>query len=264
MIGTIKRLHDLLIGNGDTPLQARIFHEVSVIALIGLPLAMLVNVFIKIPMASVTMFSAWTIIGLMYINSRYYGRLKSSLIFFSIGTSVFMIFNYFINSGIQGPTVVLFLLSLVFTLSVMPTRQFLYWILINIVIVWTLLLIEYYNSAIVGNTYANRRDLFLDTATTYICVVACIGVVLAYLINSYEREKKNTIHASQALKVANDSKTRLLSILSHDIRSPLSSISSYLEMLREYEFSSEERQFIEKNLLNGTTNMLTALHNLLG
>ncbi|HUH18703.1 HAMP domain-containing sensor histidine kinase [Albibacterium sp.] len=264
IIETFKRLHDKLVGNaGDTSLQARIFHKVSIIALIGLPLALLVNIMIKVPLVNAALFVTWIVIAAMYINSRYFGRLQSSLILFSAGTSILMAFNYFINSGIQGPTLILYLLSLVFTLSVMPTKQFLYWMLGNVSIVGTLLLIEYYNTDFVKITYVKRSDLFLDTSTTYICVVICIGTVLSYLIKNYEREKDNALKASQALEVANNSKTRLLSILSHDLRSPLNSITTYLETLNGYELSAEERQFLEKNLLNETKNMQVMLHNLL-
>ncbi|ETZ23883.1 sensor histidine kinase KdpD [Pedobacter sp. V48] len=264
MIKSIKRLHAKLIGtNADTPLQARIFHEVSVIAMIGLPLAILVNIVIKVPLANAALSAAWMVTAAMYINSRYFGRLRLSFIIFSTSTSVLMVLNYFINSGIHGPTLILFLLSLVFTLAVMPTRQYVFWMFINVGIVGGLLLVDYYNRGFVKVTYAKRSDLFLDTATTYICVVVCIGAVFSYLINSYQRERNNALAASLALKEANDSKTRLLSILSHDLRSPLNSIASFLETLHEYELSPDERRFLEKSLLNETKNTQVMLHNLL-
>ncbi|SDK59099.1 Signal transduction histidine kinase [Pedobacter sp. ok626] len=264
MIESIRRLHAKLIGSiADTPLQTRIFHEVSVIAMIGLPLALLVNGFIKVPLVNLALSATWIVIVAMYINSRYYGRLQLSFILFSVGTSVFMVFNYFINSGIHGPTLILYLLSLVFTLAVMPTRQYVFWMLINVGIVVGLLLVEYYNTELIEVTYAKRSDLFVDMATTYIFVVACIGVVLSYLINSYQREKNNALKSSLALKEANDSKTRLLSILSHDLRSPLNSIAIFLETLNEHELSADERRFLESNLLNETKNTQVMLHNLL-
>jgi len=264
MIKSIRRLHAKLIGNNAcTTLQARIFHEVSVIAMIGLPLALVVNLFIKVPLVNAALSVAWIMIVAMYINSRYFGRLRLSFILFNACTSVMLVFNYFINSGIHGPTLILFLLSLVFTLSVMPTRQYIFWILINVAFVGGLLLVEYYNTDYIKVTYAERSDLFLDIATTYFSVVVCIGAVLSYLINSYQREKNNALTASLALKEANDSKTRLLSILSHDLRSPLNSIASFLEILHEYGLSDEERRFLEKNLLNETKNTQVMLHNLL-
>lgn len=264
MIKSIRLLHARLIGsNADTPLQARIFHEVSVIAMIGLPLALLVNVFIKVPMVNLALLATLVVIGLMYVNSRYFGRLQLSFIVFSLGTYAFMIFNYFINSGIHGPTLILYLLSLVFTLSVMQTRQYVFWIVVNVGVVVGLLLIEYYNSDLIKVTYANRSHLFVDIATTYIFVVACIGVVFSYLISSYQREKDNALRASLALKEANDSKTRLLSILSHDLRSPLNSIAIFLQTLNDYDLSAEERRYLEGNLLNETKNTQVMLHNLL-
>src|SRR5690349_4515031 len=99
MIKVIRRLHTKLIGsNADTPLQSRIFHEISLIAMIGLPLALLVNTFIKVPMVNVALSAAWIVTVAMYINSRYFGRLQLSFILFSVGTSILMAFNYFINS----------------------------------------------------------------------------------------------------------------------------------------------------------------------
>ncbi|PTS97138.1 two-component sensor histidine kinase [Pedobacter sp. HMWF019] len=264
MIKSIRQLHAKLIGsNACTTLQARIFHEVSVIAMVGLPLALLVNIFINVPLVNLVLSAAWIVIVALYINSRYFGRLWLSFILFSAGTSILMIFNYFINSGIHGPTLILFLLSLVFILLIMPTRQYIFWILINVSIVGGLLLIEYYNSGFIKVSYAKRSDLFLDIATTYLSVVVCIGAVLSYLINSYQREKDNAEKASLALKEANDSKTRLLSILSHDLRSPLNSISSFLEILHSYGLSPEERHFLERSLLNETKNTQVMLHNLL-
>lgn len=264
MIKAIRQLHTTLIGHtADTPLQARIFHEVSFIALVGLPLAILVNIVIEVPWVSLALLATWVVILAMYINSRYFGRLQFSFIVFSIGTNMLMAFNYFVNSGIHGPTLILYLLSLVFTLSVMPTRQYIYWMLLNAGIVGSLLLVEYYNSEFIKITYAKRSNLFLDIATSYIFIVVCIGTVLSYLINSYQREKNNALTASLALKEANDSKTRLLSILSHDLRAPLNSIAIFLETLNEHELSPEERRFLESNLLNETKNTQIMLHNLL-
>lgn len=264
MGNSFKQLHVKLIGNnGEIPLQARIFHEVSVIAMIGLPLALLVNMIIKVPLVNMTLSATWIVIVVMYINSRYFGRFQLSFILFSVGTTALIAFNYFINSGIQGPTLILYLLSLVFTLAVMPPRQYVFWTLMNVGIVAILLLAEYYCSGFIKTTYTDRNDLFLDTITTYIFVVACIGVVLSYLIKSYEREKNNTQLTSVSLKEANDAKTRLLSILSHDLRSPLNSITSFLEILHEHDLSAEERRFLERNLLNETKNTQVMLQNLL-
>lgn len=264
MIKSLERLHSTLIGHADdTVIQARIFHEVSIIAMIGLPMALLVNFVIKVPMVNSILIITWVLIAGLYFNSRYLGKLQLSVTIFILGISILLIFNYFINSGINGPTLLLYLLLLIFSMTVLSARQYLFWIPFNICTVGILLLVEYYHPDWIGITYTRRSHLFLDMATTYISVIACIGTVLSYLIKNYEREKNNALVASIALKEANDSKTRLLSILSHDLRSPLNSIQGFLEMLIDYDLSTDERTFMQRSLLNETKNTQVMLYNLL-
>src|SRR5690606_7808355 len=49
----------------------------------------------------------------------------------------------------------------------------------------------------------------------------------------------------------------------HDLRSPLNSIAGYLETLNKFELSDEERQSLERNLLDETKGMQVMLNNLL-
>lgn len=264
MINAIKRIHSKLVGPADsTILQARIFHEMSIVALIGIPAALLVNFSVDVPFVNTVLISSWVLIVGLFINSRYFGNLRLSVILFTIGSSALLAFNYFINSGINGPTLLLYLLSLVFTISVMPAKQYFFWIPFNLVVTSTLILIEYYNPEWVDITYNRREALFIDIATTYFAVIVCITVMFTYLIKNYQREKSNALNASIALRKANDSKTRLLSILSHDLRSPLNSIQGFLEVMMVHNLSPEERMFMEKNLLKETKNTQTMLHNLL-
>jgi len=264
MFGSIKRLLYHCIGSvEDTLLRARIFHAVSIIAMIGLPIAIFVNFFVKVPLANYALVAAVILIAALFVLSRVFGRLRLSLVLFSIGINIFIAINYFINSGIQGPTLILFLLSFVFTFTFMPSRQIWGWMFYNLAITGSLIIFEYLNPDFIQFSYSERSALFLDKATTYVCVVLCMGAVLYFLIHNYEREKSNALKASQALQAANDSKTRLFSVLSHDLRSPLNSIAGYLETLNEFELSDEERESLERHLLDETKSMQVMLHNLL-
>ena len=126
MIGAMKRLLSNCIGSAEnTLLRARIFHTVSIIALIGLLIAIFINSFVNLPWANFVLFATWMLTAVAYLLSRVFGKLRTGVILFSVGTSIFMAFNYFINAGIVGPTSLLFLLSFVFTSTLMPTRQIL-------------------------------------------------------------------------------------------------------------------------------------------
>lgn len=65
------------------------------------------------------------------------------------------------------------------------------------------------------------------------------------------------------MKVLNEEKNKLLSIISHNLRSPLSHIQSYLELFSEMNISDMERLAIEKNLLQSTRSTLDLLNNVL-
>lgn len=247
----------------NTILQARIFHEVSLIAMIALSIGIITNFIIGVPYVNIILSITLLMVFGVYYNSRYFGNLKLSVIIFTVSSGLMLLLNYFINSGIKGPTLLLCLVSMVFTLSVMPNRQYFFWVLFNAGIVTVLMGIEYFYPHLVADTYTSRAGYFVDILTTYLGVVACIGVVLTYLIKGHHAEKTKAMNASTALKAANDSKTRLLSILSHDLRSPLNSIQSFLEVLVDYDLAENEKTEIKQTLLKETKNTQVMLFNLL-
>lgn len=264
MINVLKALHEKLVGGPEqASLEARIFHEISLIAIIALFFYLGVNLFTKVPFVSVVMFSGMVLMTLLYVNSRYWGNLKSSIILFTIAGNALLVANYFLNSGINGPTLLIFTLSFFFTISVMPKKEYRMWFFLNIVVVLSLLTIEYLNPHLVKNSYINRISYFTDTAFSYVVIVGIISIIITYIRKSYEYEKNSSLEKSQELQQANESKTKLLSILSHDLRSPLNSIQSFLEILIEYKLEEDEKKAIKMSLLKETKNTQTMLQNLL-
>jgi two-component system sensor histidine kinase/response regulator len=264
MMNALKDIHDQLIGPVETTsIQARIFHEVSLMGILALPVSLFVNFFIGVPYVNVILIVTVICIGALYYNSRYLGNLNSSVIIFTIFSNLLLAINYCFNSGIAGPTLLLFLLSVVFTVAVVPRRKSLVWILVNALVVTIMLYLEYSYPQLIRNTYVSREGFFIDTLTSYLAVILCIIVVLSYLIKSQHIEKMKAVHASIALQEANDSKTKLLSILSHDLRSPLNSIQSFLEILVEFDLEEQERKAIKAKLLKETKSTQDMLYNLL-
>lgn len=263
-ISALRNFHTKLIGPVDaTSIQARIFHEVSLLGIIAIPISLIVNLFIGVPYVNGLLAVTFLCISGLYYNSRYLGNLKSSVFIFTVTSNLLLTVNYCFNSGIAGPTLLLFLLSVVFTVAVSPSRKSLFWIILNACFVAVMLYVEYINPKLIKNTYANREGFFVDTYTSYLAVIACIIIILSYLVKSQEREKMKAINASKALREANDSKTKLLSILSHDLRSPLNSIQTFLEILVDFDLEEEERKAINRNLLKETKSTQNMLFNLL-
>lgn len=264
MLNALSKLHTKLVGPADTTsVQARIFHEVCIMGILALPVSFIVNLFVGVPYLNIMLISIFLIICLVYYNSRYHNNLNSSVQLFTFFSNLFIPINYFFNAGIAGPTLLLSLLSVVFTVAVMPRRRALTWITFSVISMFIIFYIDYANPDLILNSYPDRAGLFMDLLSSYLATIVCIIVVLSYLIKSQQSENLKAIEASIALREANDSKTKLLSILSHDLRSPLNSIQGFLEILIDFDLEEDERKAIKAKLLKETKGTQDMLFNLL-
>lgn len=264
MLNALSKLHTKLVGPADTTsVQARIFHEVCIMGILALPVSFIVNLFVGVPYLNIMLISIFLIICLVYYNSRYHNNLSSSVQLFTFFSNLFIPINYFFNAGIAGPTLLLSLLSVVFTVAVMPRRRALTWITFSVISMFIIFYIDYANPDLILNSYPDRAGLFMDLLSSYLATIVCIIVVLSYLIKSQQSENLKAIEASIALREANDSKTKLLSILSHDLRSPLNSIQGFLEILIDFDLEEDERKAIKAKLLKETKGTQDMLFNLL-
>lgn len=264
MRNRIFALHHTLVGDQvKATMESRIFNEVSLITIASLIVSLVVNLFTQVPYVSLILSFTLVLVTGLYISARFYNNLKSSAPIFCLGLNLILVVNFFINSGSNGPTLLLFVVSFFLSLTIMPKKQYPFWISLNVLSVVALLVMEYMYPAQVGNSYRSRSSVFLDLTFTYLGSVACILVVLSYIVKSLVSEKNKVIAISKDLQVANQSKTKLLSILSHDLRAPLNSIQSFLELLLEYDIDADEKRTIKLSLLKETKNTQIMLQNLL-
>lgn len=179
-----------------------------------------------------------------------------------IGNLLFII-NYFLNSGINGPTSIFFISTIIVTVAIVPVKQYKYWITGNILIVLSLHLLQYYQPDLVPYTYVKVQDRYIDMSSAYLTVVAVAILSFYFFRQSYELEKASAEKIAKELKLLNDERNKLMSIIAHDLRSPLGNIQSYLELLVEIDISEEERYVIKKRLLQATRGTLEMLNNVL-
>jgi len=144
------------------------------------------------------------------------------------------------------------------------------WLLVNIVVVATICVIEYIFPLWVPNSYENVLSRFTDMISAYVVVIVSIFFSLRYIRINYETEKKSAIDKALdielkniQLELVNGEKNKLFSIVAHDLRSPLASIQSYLELLTAYPLKEEEKKEIELKLLSLTKNTANMMANLL-
>ena len=190
-------------------------------------------------------------------------KLDSCIIAYMIAINILLIVNFKYNSGINGPTLLIFILSYFLIISIVPQKQYWFWITLNLVIVTMLLVIEYEYPGMIINTYADTKGRYIDHGFTYILMAIFIFMVTTSVRRSYHTEQKLAEQKATELENANDTKNKLFSILAHDLRTPLTSIQNYLEILSEFKIDEDERLSINNAMLNSTRNTQQMLSNLL-
>jgi two-component system sensor histidine kinase/response regulator len=244
-------------------IESYIFNTITLILAIALGFNTAVNYAIGLHLlAALMLFTFATALGLYYL-CRVKNKLNTAVVLFGlIGNAVFII-NFYFNSGIEGPTLLIFILLLFLLISISPRKQHFFWMMLNSSVVSALLIVSYYYPNLVKNSYPSRFHSYTDIGYSYLVVGLLIGLITVYLKNTYNTQKILLEIKAKELKEVNGTKDKILSIIAHDLRAPLASIQNYLEILNEFKLSEEEKKRMEEELLSKTKDTGQLLSNLL-
>lgn len=249
-------------------LEERIFNTVCVIAFVTMcfevPFNFVIGLYVP---AFLCLFGVFFSLYLYYL-SRYKRRSLFGIRLFCLVCNLLFVVNYCYNSGIFGPNLLLFLLAFFLVVTIIPKREFKFWLPLNVFSVFVLLYIEYYHPEIARLAYTSNLSKFIDFGFTYFIASLMVYYSIAYIRENYESERKAVLDQNIAiekqkveLERLHSEKDKLFSIVTHDLRSPLNSIQSYLELLTLAELGQEERMVLKKQLLDVTRATSTMLTN---
>ncbi len=243
-------------------LELRIFNGICLIALpivgYNIPFSLVAG----FPVTALVFAALFITLCFVYYLVRFRKKLGHGIaISFGIATMLFAV-NYFYSGGLQGASLLSFTLTFFMVMVTVPRRQCLFWVLLYLIGVPALLLVEYMHPELVVSGYLDRPSHFMDLASTFTINVLVIFAAMLYLRNAYYREQKRVQEKQQELEVMDREKTKIFSIISHDLRAPLSSIQGYLSLLRNYQIEIDQRIMLEQDLsktVDATQEMLSNL-----
>jgi two-component system sensor histidine kinase/response regulator len=261
----------------DFPLEFRLFHAMCMVVIIALTITIPLNLLIGEPVAAALCFIAALTFAFFFYRSRFRGKMRGSIFITTIICNALFLVNYFYNSGISGPNDIVFALSLFLIIFISPQKQHRYWFSVNVVLLLLMHGIEYYYPKLVPNTYQSRSNRFVDLTIAYLFTVVVMYFTIRYIRRSYDFERLQVedkrkdienqhqyiLAQNEQLEHINSEKNKLMSIIAHDLRGPLSNIQNYLELVTEYGLDKEEREVVESDLLRVTQSTLNMLSKLL-
>jgi signal transduction histidine kinase len=257
-------------------LESRIFHSIS-IGLITLGIIYVpYNFFAGLYIASLSSFLVAVFFFYQYYNSRFRAKAHSNFLFGLTGIFIFSV-NYFANSGINGSTDLIWPAYLLLLFAISPYRQHMMWLITYILCFLILHLVAYYYPFLVKHPFSAGRGELTDRVTAFPIPVIAIYIIIKFIRKSYDKEKNSVEEKAEAIEARNQlillqkdqleksnaEKNKLMSIISHDLRTPLINIQNYLELLNEDELDSLQRPALERDLLTATNSTMDMLSNLL-
>lgn len=248
----------------------RAFNAISIFSLVILLIILPFNLYLGLTPVCIVVGILIVLQSVFYYFSRFRRKYRLSMTVYAITSYLTLILNFFFNSGSLGPTLFLFFLSYQLLIVFTPKRQHLRWTSVHLLVPLMLLLAEHNRPDWVPDTYAGPEDRIFDLSSSYVVVITGVYFMTIYLRNRYRKEKKNAEERANKIEQQNKmldhlnkEKTRLFSIVSHDLRSPLNSMTGILELLNDPGISPEEHEELKRDLLHISRSTSEMLRNLL-
>ncbi|MBC9913401.1 sensor histidine kinase [Chitinophaga varians] len=244
-------------------LEDRIFNSMCLIAMVVSIVQVPFNYFTGLKMTGIIFGLLLSALAGLYYLSRFKNRSALSIAITVVLVNLLFAWIYFVSSGISGASLMTFTLTFFLVMIVAPRGQYVIWLVFNLLLVAAIILIEYYRPELVPNMYADHESKIVDLSATYFTSVLVIFFGTIYLKNAYNREKQQGEEKNRVLEVLNTEKNKLFSIISHDLRSPMASIQSYLELMKDIQLPPEQKLQLEAELLLMVNNTQDMLYNML-
>lgn len=206
----------------------------------------------------------------VFYLSRYRNKYSLAFNIFAVCNYLFLVSDFFLNDGLNGPSLLAFLASFLFLAAVSSIKLSRFWLVGHVVTAIVLSLIQYHFPQTVKPNFTSIANNYIDKNFTFIIVIIAALLVTNSIKSRYHQERNKVAaqnrligRKNRKLEFIDKERNRLFSIIAHDLRSPLTSINGYLELLTSGVLNNEERAEMEGHLLNLSTHTSEMLNNLL-
>lgn len=266
-------------------LEEKIFYGVFWMAVLNLLVAVFINFFI----ISLTLIGWLCVISIFVYVGIYYlafhkNKFYQANVLFFVFTTFLLIYFYFGGGGVQSRVPLYFVILGVIAPLLLPAMwQWKVLVLIYLAIL-ALFIIEYFFPESVTAHHREKLYIFVDITATYIILTFTTFMIVSIVKKSYDDNNKNLKikerlnvqmnsilndylkdleRKNKELAILNESKNKLFSIIAHDLRSPLSSSKSLVELAYQENYPLESLKELLPDMYQNLNYTLNLLDNLL-
>lgn len=253
-----------LLGEVDeTILEMRIFNGICLLGIAitfyNIPFSFIVGLYTT----GVIFIFITALLMLLYYLSRFKKKYKYSVLACGVMLNILFAVNYFHADGVSGASLLSFTLLIFAMVIISPKTLHLFWFVLIFITIWGIMMAEYFFPDSVYQSYGSMLNKMVDMGSTVTINLVIITIALVYLKKEYYREKSKADANMRELKAMNDQKTKLFSVLSHDIKTSLHSLSLYLELIKTESLEASDRRQMEDLLSSSVHSTQAMLSNIL-
>lgn len=253
-----------MIGNpAQLRLENQVFNSMCILAIIVVGYHAHFSYFSGLGLAAAIFGALFLALCFTYYISRFRNKFKLGIIIASVTFLMMLSTSYFFNAGVRGSSLLSLILTFFLIMIVSPRTQYWLWSALFLCTGLGLLLYEYIHPQHIYHAYLSNEAFFRDITITFIISITVIFLGLYYLKTAYYREKRSAEAKALILEDMNREKTKFFSIMSHDLRAPLASIQTYMELFRMDILSEEEKDMMQRKLTHAVSGTQEMLDNML-
>ncbi len=199
-----------------------------------------------------------------------YGRPQLALNILLIFAHIVICFNFLYNDGNDGPTIYAFFLMVVVSSLLIRGWPKVMWFVGSLSMFFLLFFAELQGYLAIEHFYEGPQNQFIDHAVTILWISVFVFSVLHFFTKSYRNQTQllNEIKLRQEqtldeVKMLNDQKTRLIALLSHDLKTPIGMLNTTLGLVDKEVFEQGEIEQILRNLKGQSFHLNKVLNNTL-
>lgn len=179
--------------------------------------------------------------------------------------------NYFNNEGFRGPTnYTIFIIIVSIGIFIKRKTQQFIWLTFTILLYSSFFYLEVKELIAVDQHYTDLENLFWDHIVTLIWCGLFVFFGVFVFVSNYQKQnltleylRKANEETLKELSEVNLKKNQLLAMLSHDLKNPIGTLSSTLELMDTLGMEKDELDIIFKDLKHQSFHLNNVLNNTL-
>lgn len=267
-----QRFRDIIYGEEERyGFRGVIFHQVCFLSLVALTAGLFLTIRLAQWDLTMILVGCQIALTLSYWLSRVMNLYVLGFSLFVTVAYTLIGFNYALVGGIDGTSDVISLLVLGIFFASSESRSHWFWAVLHGAVFCGLTYWEYVTDRSAITVYTDEFQRFMDTGLTYIFVLIFMFYIFRLIRRAYEYQKRQVEAQKlklesnkQELEKSNQELIKVLSIIAHDVRNPLASIQSFLELSADGDLAPKDQKVINQGLqgmVQNTSHMLDDMVN---